>query len=233
MKDKVRILGRETIAWAKQGALMMRGRRPRRFVPGEGRRVVVFVHGFGATGPVFEPMRNHVEERLGFVTLDFTYGSLTSFTRVADDLAHFLERTAGVVAGQDATFDLVGHSLGGLLARWYLQEMGGAERVERLVTLATPHAGTRSARIAPGPLRRALLPGNDVIQRLHRGRHRAQDVAHTALVAGADLMVTPPASAAALEGADVHWFDDVGHNGMLFDTGVLEAVVDALVQPAA
>ena len=51
---------------------------------------------------------------------------------------------------------------------------------------------------------------------------------HTALVAAADLMVTPPASAAALEDADVRWFDGLGHNCMLFDPAVHEAVVEAL-----
>lgn len=219
-----RILGREAAAWAKQGVLMMRGRRPQQFVPGEAERVVLFVHGYGATGPVFEPMRAFVEERLGVHTVDFSYGSFTSFHRVADRLARHIDEQVD----PRSRLDLVGHSLGGLLARWYVQELGGAERVRRVVTLATPHAGTRSARIAPGPLRAALLPGNDVVQRLHRGRHLAEGVEHTALVAGSDLMVTPPASAAALTDADVRWFDGVGHNGMLFEPEVFAAVVDAL-----
>ena len=41
-------------------------------------------------------------------------------------------------------------------------------------------------------------------------------------------MVTPPASAAALPGASVRWFHELGHNAMLFDEGVHDAVVDAL-----
>lgn len=224
MRERARVIGREAVAWARQGVLMVRGRRPRRYVPGEGERVVLFVHGFGATGPVFEPMRAHVEERLGVRTLDFTYGSLTSFHRVAERLARHVDEQVDA----RSRLDLVGHSLGGLLARWYVQELGGAARVRRVVTLATPHAGTRSARIAPGPLRDALLPDNAVVRRLHLGRHRAEGVEHVAFVAGADLMVTPPASAAALPDASVRWFDRVGHNGMLFEPEVLEAVVDAL-----
>ncbi|MBX3272545.1 MAG: alpha/beta fold hydrolase [Sandaracinaceae bacterium] len=226
MRESARMLGREAMAWARQGALMIRGRRPRRYVPGEAARVVVFVHGFGAAGPVFEPMRAHVEERLGVSTLDFTYGSLTSFHRVAEGLAAHVERHVD----PGARLDLVGHSLGGLLARWYVQELGGAARVSRLVTLATPHAGTRSARLAPGPLRAALVPESPIVRRLHLGRHRAEGVSHTALVAGADLMVTPPASAAALPDAEVRWFETIGHNGMLFEPDVLEAVVDALAE---
>ncbi len=173
---------------------------------------------------MFEPMRTHIESQLGVATLEFTYGSLSSFTRVAQDLADHLER----VSSGSESLDLVGHSLGGLLVRWYVQELGGAERVERLVTVATPHAGTKSARITPGPMRAALLPDNTVVRRLRQGRHRASGIEHTALVAGDDLMVTPVASAAAIEDARVRWFEGVGHNGMLFDAEVHQTVVEAL-----
>jgi len=202
---------------------MMRGSKRRRRAP-DAARMVVFVHGFGAGGAVFGPMRARIEEALDVATLDFTYRSSQSFSRVATDLASHIEREGR----RWDQLDLVGHSLGGLLARWYLQELGGAERVQRLVTLATPHAGTRSARIAPGPLRAVLLPDNTIVRRLKQGRARASDVQHTALVASDDLMVTPPASAAAVENADVRWFEGVGHNGMLFDTDVHDEVVEAL-----
>jgi len=224
MRDKVRLLGREARAWAKQGALIARGARRPRQAPVGAPRVVVFVHGYGAAGPVFEPLRDHVERTLAVPTVDFTYRSLSGFSKVARDLADHVDRAAG----RHARVDLVGHSLGGLVARWYVQELGGAGRVERVVTLATPHAGTRSARIAPGPMRHALAPDGAIVRRLHRGRRRAGDVAHTALVAGRDLLVTPPASAAAIEDARVRWFEDVGHNGMLFEPAVHDAVVDAL-----
>jgi len=224
MRETVRILGREARAWARQGALIVRGTDRPRHAPAGAPRVIVFVHGYGAAGPVFEPMRAHVERHLEVPTADYTYRSLSGFAKVARDLATHVER----VAGPHARVDLVGHSLGGLVARWYVQELGGAARVQRVVTLATPHAGTRSARIAPGPMRHALAPDGAVVRRLHHGRHRAGDVAHTALVAGRDLLVTPPASAAAIEGARVRWFEDVGHNGMLFEPGVHDAVADAL-----
>ena len=224
MRESVRTFGLEARACLRQGALMLRGNPRTSEVPDGAARVVAFVHGYGATGPVFGPMRDHVERELGVATIDFSYGSFTSFPRVAADLADRLDRAGA----RGARLDLVGHSLGGLLGRWYVQEMGGASHVGRVVTLATPHAGTASARIAPGPLRRAMLPGNPVVRRLASGRNRARDVEHTALVAAADIMVTPPDSAGALEDALVLWFEGLGHNAMLFDEGVHAAVVDAL-----
>jgi pimeloyl-ACP methyl ester carboxylesterase len=229
MRRTLAIATREARAVARQGQLIFL--RPRRRASAEppGRRVVAFVHGWGAAGAVFEPLRERVERELSLPTVDFTYRSSWSFERVTAALAERLDP----LARDGREIDLVGHSLGGLLSRWWVQEMDGAAGVRRVVTLATPHAGTRSARIAPGPLREALLPGSPVVQRLAAGRARAARIAHTAFVAGADLMVTPPASAAALPGAEVRWFDGVGHNAILFERAVHDAVVDALARPRA
>lgn len=224
MRERVRLIGREAFACARQGKLILLAKRGARRAAPEGDRVVAFVHGYGAAGAVFEPLRRRVEERLEVATIDFTYRSTWAFPRIVEGLASALD----AVAGRGARIDIVGHSLGGIVSRWYVQELGGAAHVDRMVTLATPHAGTASARLMPGPLRDALLPDNAVVRRLRDGRARAENVVHTALVAGSDLMVTPPASAAALADAEVRWFDDLGHNAMLFDPDVHEAVLVAL-----
>lgn len=44
-----------------------------------------------------------------------------------------------------ASTTIVAHSLGGIVARDYIQYGTGAERLSRLITLGTPHLGTRSA----------------------------------------------------------------------------------------
>lgn len=223
MRRKLAILGREAAAWARQGQLIVTTpRRPPR-VRADASRAIVFVHGYGAAGAVFEPMRTHVERTLGIPTVDFTYRSMSSFGDITARLAALLERV-----GEGRKLDVVAHSLGGLLTRWVMQELDGASRIDRLVTLATPHAGTGSARLAAGPLRQVLLPGSAVVRRLAAGRARAAGVAHAAYVAGADLMITPPSSAAAIEDARVRWYDDLGHNAMLYDSRVQADVVDEL-----
>jgi hypothetical protein len=53
----------------------------------------------------------------------------------------------------------VGHSLGGLIARYYVQRLGGDARVDLVVTVATPHRGTMAAWLLPPlPLARQLRP---------------------------------------------------------------------------
>lgn len=46
-----------------------------------------------------------------------------------------------------ARVDLVGHSQGGLVARDYVKNNGGAAKVDKIVTLGTPHYGTALANI--------------------------------------------------------------------------------------
>ena len=55
---------------------------------------------------------------------------------------------------------VIGHSLGGLVARYYVQCLGGDVRVDGLVTLGTPHGGTAWSRFAP----RWLPPGSIIAQ---------------------------------------------------------------------
>jgi triacylglycerol lipase len=61
---------------------------------------------------------------------------------------------------------VVGHSLGGLVARYLVQRLGGDARVESLVTLGTPHAGSRWAHVLPTPLVRQLRPGSPLMREL-------------------------------------------------------------------
>ncbi|UJR80276.1 esterase/lipase family protein [Sandaracinus amylolyticus] len=228
-RNLFRQLGREVRAVARQGQLIAAARnRATPSIPGE--RVVVFVHGFMAAGPVFDPMRAFVEQRAPVGTVDITYGPLERFDRAVDRLASIVDRVA-----EGRRVDIVGHSLGGIVARWYLQERGGAAHVDRLVTLASPHAGTRAARVAMGPLvagslLEAIRPDSRVIRTLRDGRARASRVIHTAVVAGLDRMVTPPESAASIEDATIHWLHDVGHNEMLFEPRAFAHVHDGLTR---
>jgi hypothetical protein len=45
----------------------------------------------------------------------------------------------------DAQLILIGHSMGGLVARYYLEERGGWERTRALITFGTPHRGSLNA----------------------------------------------------------------------------------------
>ena len=79
----------------------------------------------------------------------------TDATVGLDILAYKLAAEIDLQLGPDQPFDFFGFSMGGLIGRYYVQRLGGAHRVQRFVTVATPHRGTLTARVMP--MRPALV----------------------------------------------------------------------------
>ena len=94
---------------------------------------VVFVHGFLGDPTNFMALRRALAGR-SFAS--FAYRPRLHFARLAAPLAELIE---GVCAATGADrVDVVGHSLGGLIAR-HLVDSGGGRRLRRLVTLGAPY----------------------------------------------------------------------------------------------
>lgn len=125
---------------------------------------------------------------------------------------------------------VVGHSLGGVLLRWYVQELGGDRYVDTAITIASPHEGTVAALNAPGPCARDLRPGSNVIRRLAAGA-RATDVRWIAFHSNLDLLVQPAVSAKlrppALRATNV-FVKDHGHVSIMVSPSVNRQIVEQL-----
>jgi pimeloyl-ACP methyl ester carboxylesterase len=216
--------------------------RPRRAE----QRTIVLVHGYLANRSTLLPLKMYLFMRGFRSMLCFDYSSSQPIERSARALKQFCkERVRG------GRIDLVCHSLGGVVARTWLQELGGARRVDRCITLSSPHRGTYGAYWVPSRVGRALRPDSTLMQRLERTRAQASRVEFTSIVAGSDNIVFPRVfadhrrrRASEEPGADhrrhraseepgasheelVH-VPDVGHIGMLFSPRVLRAVADRL-----
>ncbi|MCB9626601.1 MAG: alpha/beta fold hydrolase [Sandaracinaceae bacterium] len=209
----------ETRAFATQAALIARNAR-RVEPPAAGRNVVVLVHGFLAAPPVFDPLRRRIAEDLGWASMAFGYASYGSFEATAERFSRAVEQHVPAAS----TLTLVGHSLGGLLARWYVEELGGAQRVERVVTVSTPHQGTRVARLAPFGLGASILPGSAVIERL-AGR-RPGPALHA--LAGADDGTVSQESALGCAADTKAVIEGVGHNAILYAPHAQDALIAAI-----
>src|SRR5690606_24338545 len=58
------------------------------------------------------------------------------------------------------TCSFVAFSMGGLVARYYLQRLGGLQRVRRFATVSTPHSGTWVAWLVGGLGCKQMRPGS-------------------------------------------------------------------------
>ncbi|MFI0779827.1 esterase/lipase family protein [Streptomyces sp. NPDC021212] len=134
----------------------------------QGQRPVLLLHGFIDNRSVFVLLRRsllrhgrqHVEAlNYSLLTCDLR----TAATRLARHVEDVRVRTG------HSQVDIVGHSLGGLIARYYVQRLGGDARVHSLVTLGTPHSGTRIAPLLSAhPLVRQMCPDSEVITELRQ-----------------------------------------------------------------
>jgi pimeloyl-ACP methyl ester carboxylesterase len=100
----------------------------------------------------------------------------------------------------------VGHSQGGLIGAWYVKKLGGWRRVRALVTLGTPHQGTRAAwaGLPLMPLAPALwqmTPGSGFVRRLQGGAW-PPGVRLTSIWSRGDRLAPPPAALVASGGLD-------------------------------
>ena len=126
---------------------------------------ILLLHGMVDNRSVFTLLRRGLRRRGFGRVLTLNYSLTTNDVRAAArELALEIENLCEQTGYE--RIHVVGHSMGGLIARYYVQCLGGDERVDTLVTLATPHAGTMTAHLVSTTLTRQLRPGSDLMAEL-------------------------------------------------------------------
>ncbi len=121
---------------------------------------------------------------------------------------------------------LVGHSMGGIIARNYIQLRGGTSKVDHCICLGSPHSGSKLTPFALSPLGRILVPGSDFLRRLNSAAV-PEEVRMTNIFSKKDNMVVPNIN------SELHWgdavtLDGIGHTGLIYRSPALAAVSAAL-----
>ena len=116
----------------------------------------------------------------------------------ASDLGRFVNR---VLSSTRATrVSIVTHSEGGVVARYYVRFLGGARKVQDLVSLAPPNHGTTTPLVIPGELLGCLAcaqqtAGSGFLAHLNAGNGLPPPVKYTVIATRYDAVVTPYQSA--------------------------------------
>lgn len=165
---------------------------------------VVLVHGIFQSGHSFIPMKKKLEKQ--------GYECIIPKLKPADAragleaLAAQLQREIEQQWGKDANFHIVAHSMGGLVSRYYLQELGGYQHCCTLVTLATPHNGTKTAYFYPGKGAWQMRPRSEFLQQLDASTDRLKNVRLISYRTPLDLVILPSTSS--------HW--DLAENRLVW-----------------
>lgn len=130
----------------------------------EGPLPVLVVHGYVSNRGMMAPLVRALE-RAGAAQL-FTFNGRGIFAPIDSLVLQLDARIAEVLAGTGRDgLVLVCHSMGGLVARAWLAKHG-ARRVDRVVTVASPHNGTALARLGLGENARQMRRGSDFLRAL-------------------------------------------------------------------
>lgn len=121
---------------------------------------------------------------------------------------------------------LVGHSMGGIIARHYLQRPGAAAKVSACVTLGTPHGGSMLAPLAVSPLGRLLVPNSPFLRELAQ-TPPPPGVRFSAVYSRHDNLVVPCFSARLEEGRNIE-LSGMMHCALLYHPRAMEAVAAEL-----
>ncbi|MEU8654698.1 alpha/beta fold hydrolase [Streptomyces sp. NPDC048737] len=176
-------------------------------------RPVVLVHGtFGNSVDNWLGLAPYLKHR-GYCVFSLDYGRLPGVPlfhglgpvdRSAEQLSVYVDR---VLAATGATeTDLVGHSQGGMMPRYYLKFLGGAAKVNALVGIAPSNHGTTLGGLTnllplfPGaedllttatPALAQQIAGSDFMTKLNEGGDTVPGVRYTVIATRYDEVVTP------------------------------------------
>ena len=178
---------------------------------------VILVHGVMVNDGVWFTMRRYLARQAVGAVYTINYGPPYG------DIEHFAEQLGAKIesvcaATGAARVLLVCHSMGGLVARAYVRQRGPA-RIERIITIGTPHHGSMFARALIGRCLAQMRPGNAWLAELNRDESKPSPVPITSIWSRHDSLVAPQASG-ELACAENMAVVGVGHNALLGDRGV-------------
>ncbi len=127
--------------------------------------------------------------------------------------------------------DLVGFSMGGLVTRYYLQRLGGVEKVQRYINISAPNNGTMAAYLLPNPGIKQMRPNSQFLQDLNKDIEKTlNQIDVTVIWTPYDFMIFPPSSSKMGIGKEIQ-LPVLIHRQMVTHHQILKTVSDSLSKP--
>lgn len=108
--------------------------------------------------------------------------------------------------------DYVCHSMGGLIGRYYIQNIDSGNSIARYTSIATPHYGTNIAWLGIGEGAKQMRPGSEFLTNLNSGNPIYPNIRYTSMWTKTDEIVVP-AESALLRGSLI--MPDISYTGHL------------------
>ena len=189
-----------------------------------GKCPILLVHGYSCSRGVWWLLRRRLEAAGHSVATVSLVPPYTSMGKLVPQLNQRIEEVCAATGSKQVT--LVAHSMGGLICRSYLARHGD-ERVNRLLTLATPHAGSILSKIGFGQNSREMTPGSLWLRDM---ANETIKVPVISLRNAYDNYVMPQDNQRLPGARDVE-LPPVGHIAMLYDSRIANLLLELLKKP--
>ncbi|MEH1797202.1 MULTISPECIES: esterase/lipase family protein [unclassified Nostoc] len=189
------------------------------------RNPVLLVHGIDDTGAVFHKMAGYLGlQGWSVYSLDLVPNNGdVGLDKLAKQVADYVTATFA----PEQRLDLVGFSMGGIVSRYYIQRLGGINRVQRFITISSPHHGTVVAYASQRPGCVQMRPNSIFLKDLNSDAVILGQLDFTSIWTPYDLMIVPANSSQMPVGSEVI-VPVALHPWMLTDSRSLAAVKAAL-----
>lgn len=192
---------------------------------------VVLVHGLFDTSIVFDRMSTHLSN-MGWTVHSIDLIPNNGFLAI-EDLAKQVADYIDTAFSKEQPIDLIGFSMGGIVTRYYLQRLGGIDRVQRYINISAPNNGTIAAYTLPLPGIVQMRPDSPFLEDLNSdGANFLQKIHSTIIWTPFDLMILPAQSSRMAVGKEIK-LPVYFHSWMLNDSQTIAAVARALEEPIA
>ncbi|MDY6806998.1 MAG: alpha/beta fold hydrolase [Cyanobacteriota bacterium] len=196
--------------------------------PNNKRNPVLLVHGWLDTRAKFDKMAGYLRN-LGWEvhSLDLVpnLGNI-ELEKLADQVADYADRTIA----RDRHFDLIGFSMGGIVSRYYVQRLGGIDRVQRFIAISSPHQGTLTGYSLNLPGIAQMRPKSALLEDLNRDAAMLERLNFTSIWTPFDAIILPANSCQMPVGREIK-VNVLVHAWMVSDDRVLRAVAEELEAP--
>jgi triacylglycerol lipase len=192
---------------------------------------IILVHGVIDNRSIFTILRRSLRRRGFGRTYALNYSPLSDDVReVAERLALLVEQVCEQTGYERV--HIIGHSMGGIIGRYYVQRLGGDARVHTLCTLGSPHQGSITARFVPWPVIQQLRIDSPILTELTEPAVGCR-TRFISIWSDLDQLVVPQRNARIthpdLRARNV-LFRGIGHMSLPVDRRVVHEITQALAQ---
>lgn len=193
------------------------------------RNPVLLIHGIYDTIAKFNIMTTYLSQ-LGWQVYSINLTPNTGWIGL-DELAKQVAEYIKKIFPPSQPIDLIGFSMGGIVTRYYLQRLGGINRVQRYINISAPNNGTLIAYGLPFPGIIQMRPNSEFLQELNNDSVELLNKINTTFLwTPFDLMIVPPESSRMPVGKEIILPVFV-HAWMVSDKRALKVVADVLSEP--